>query len=55
MIAGLEEVSEGVVLIGDEVMNDVVPPAVAWQWSSSPYALYPHHDRGGEYGLRAEG
>ena len=28
MIAGLEEVSEGEVLIG--------PPAVAWQWSSSP-------------------
>ncbi len=36
MIAGLEEVSEGEVLIGDEVMNDVVPPAAAWRWSSSP-------------------
>ncbi len=36
MIAGLEEVSEGEVLIGDEVMNDVVPAAAAWRWSSSP-------------------
>ncbi len=47
MIAGLEEVSEGEVLIGDEVMNDVVPArrgsgdglpvlcalsAHAWRW-----------------------
>ena len=36
MIAGLEEVSEGEVLIGDEVMNDVVPARAAWRWSSSP-------------------
>lgn len=36
MIAGLEDISEGEVLIGDEVMNDVAPPTAAWRWCFSP-------------------
>ena len=42
MIAGLEEVSEGDVLIGDEVMNDVVPARRGVAMVFQSYALYPH-------------
>jgi multiple sugar transport system ATP-binding protein len=42
MIAGLEEVSEGEVLIGDEVMNDVVPAHRGVAMVFQSYALYPH-------------
>ncbi|HCJ6646912.1 TPA: sn-glycerol-3-phosphate ABC transporter ATP-binding protein UgpC [Klebsiella pneumoniae] len=42
MIAGLEEVSEGEVLIGDEVMNDVVPARRGVAMVFQSYALYPH-------------
>ena len=41
MIAGLEEVSEGEVLIGDEVMNDVVPAHRGVAMVFQSYALYP--------------
>ena len=42
MIAGLEEVSEGEVLIGDEVMNDVAPAHRGVSMLFQSYALYPH-------------
>ena len=42
MIAGLEEVSDGEVLIGDEVMNDVVPAHRGVAMVFQSYALYPH-------------
>ena len=42
MIAGLEEVSEGEVLIGNEVMNDVAPAHRGVSMVFQSYALYPH-------------
>ncbi len=42
MIAGLEEVSEGEVLIGDEVMNDIAPAHRGVSMVFQSYALYPH-------------
>ncbi|WP_437887527.1 ABC transporter ATP-binding protein [Phytobacter sp. V91] len=42
MIAGLEEVSDGEVLIGDEVMNDVAPAHRGVSMVFQSYALYPH-------------
>ncbi|NUW61490.1 ABC transporter ATP-binding protein [Cronobacter muytjensii] len=42
MIAGLEEVSDGEVLIGDEVMNDVAPAHRGVAMVFQSYALYPH-------------
>lgn len=42
MIAGLEEVSDGEVLIGDEVMNDVAPAHCGVAMVFQSYALYPH-------------
>ena len=57
MIAGLEEVSEGEVLIGDEVMNDVVPAHRGVAMVFQSYALYPHmtvaENMG--YGLKVNG
>ncbi len=38
----VEEVSEGEVLIGDEVMNDVVPARRGVAMVFQSYALYPH-------------
>lgn len=42
MIAGLEEISGGEVLIGDEVMNDVAPSHRGVAMVFQSYALYPH-------------
>lgn len=42
MIAGLEEVSDGQILIGDEVMNDVAPAHRGVAMVFQSYALYPH-------------
>ena len=42
MIAGLEEGSDGEVLIGDEVMNDVAPAHRGVSMVFQSYALYPH-------------
>ncbi|WP_336995636.1 ABC transporter ATP-binding protein [Leclercia sp. UBA7405] len=42
MIAGLEELSEGEVLIGNEVMNDVAPSHRGVAMVFQSYALYPH-------------
>ncbi len=55
MIAGLEEVSEGEVLIGDEVMNDVVPARRGVAMVFQSLCALSAHDGGREHGLRAEG
>ncbi len=55
MIAGLEEVSEGEVLIGDEVMNDVVPARRGVAMVFQSYALYPHMTVAENMGYGLEG
>jgi multiple sugar transport system ATP-binding protein len=42
MLAGLEEISEGRILIGDRVVNDVAPGARDVAMVFQSYALYPH-------------
>jgi ABC-type sugar transport system ATPase subunit len=42
MIAGLEDISEGQLLIGSEVVNDVPPKARDISMVFQSYALYPH-------------
>ncbi|WP_321386860.1 sn-glycerol-3-phosphate ABC transporter ATP-binding protein UgpC [uncultured Enterococcus sp.] len=42
MIAGLEDISEGQLLIGDKVMNDVAPKDRDIAMVFQNYALYPH-------------
>ena len=41
-LAGLEEISEGEVLIGDQVVNDVAPKDRDIAMVFQSYALYPH-------------
>src|SRR5262245_60840944 len=42
MIAGLEEISEGTISIGDRVVNDVAPKDRDIAMVFQNYALYPH-------------
>jgi multiple sugar transport system ATP-binding protein len=42
MVAGLEEISEGEILIGDRVVNDVTPKDRDLAMVFQNYALYPH-------------
>ena len=42
MVAGLEEVSDGIVRIGDRVVNDVAPKDRDIAMVFQNYALYPH-------------
>ena len=42
MIAGLEDISEGELKIGDTVMNDVAPKDRDIAMVFQNYALYPH-------------
>src|SRR5919108_99111 len=42
MIAGLEDISDGEILIGDEVVNDVPPKDRDIAMVFQNYALYPH-------------
>src|SRR4029079_161636 len=42
MIAGLEEISEGTLRIGDRVVNDVAPKDRDIAMVFQSYALYPH-------------
>ena len=42
MIAGLEEVSEGTITIGDRVVNDIPPKDRDIAMVFQNYALYPH-------------
>src|SRR5512134_1178481 len=41
-LAGLEEISEGRILIGDQVVNDVAPKDRDIAMVFQSYALYPH-------------
>ncbi len=42
MVAGLEEISEGVIRIGDRIVNDVAPKDRDIAMVFQNYALYPH-------------
>ena len=42
MLAGLEEISEGTISIGDEVVNDLTPKERDIAMVFQSYALYPH-------------
>ena len=42
MIAGLEEISDGEIMIGDDVVNDVAPKDRDIAMVFQSYALYPH-------------
>src|ERR1700742_3380854 len=42
MVAGLEEISEGVIRIGERVVNDVAPKDRDIAMVFQNYALYPH-------------
>src|SRR5438309_10424477 len=42
MVAGLEEISDGEVKIGDRVVNDVAPKDRDIAMVFQSYALYPH-------------
>ncbi len=42
MVAGLEEISEGTILIGERVVNDVTPKDRDIAMVFQNYALYPH-------------
>ena len=42
MVAGLEEISEGVIRIGDRVVNDLTPKRRDIAMVFQSYALYPH-------------
>lgn len=57
MIAGLEDVTEGEILIGDEVVNDVPPKERDIAMVFQSYALYPHMTvfENMSFGLRLRG
>jgi ABC-type sugar transport system ATPase subunit len=57
MIAGLEELSEGELRIGDQVVNDVEPAARGVAMVFQTYALYPHMsvEENMGFGLRMAG
>lgn len=57
LIAGLEEISDGEILIGDEVMNDVAPAHRGVAMVFQSYALYPHMTVAENigYGLKVNG
>ena len=42
LLAGLEEISEGRILIGDQVVNDIAPKDRDIAMVFQSYALYPH-------------
>src|SRR6201987_5327848 len=42
MLAGLEEISDGRILIGDRVVNNIAPGARNVAMVFQSYALYPH-------------
>ncbi len=57
MIAGLEEISEGELYIGDRLVNDLPPKERDIAMVFQSYALYPHMDVYGNlaFGLRLRG
>ena len=52
MIAGLEEISEGELFIGDRLVNDVAPKDRDIAMVFQNYALYPHMTVFREHGVR---
>src|SRR4051795_5336404 len=54
MVAGLEEISDGVIRIGDRVVNDVPPKNRDIAMVFQNYALYPHMSvyKNMEFGLK---
>ena len=54
MIAGLEDISEGEMRIGDQVVNNLAPRDRDIAMVFQNYALYPHMTVRAEHGLRAE-
>ena len=54
MIAGLEDITEGELRIGDRVVNQLAPKDRDIAMVFQNYALYPAHDRAREHGLPAE-
>ncbi|HEY4295999.1 MAG TPA: ATP-binding cassette domain-containing protein [Paraburkholderia sp.] len=54
MIAGLEDLSEGELHIGERLMNDVPAAARGVAMVFQSYALFPHMTRVRQHGVRAE-
>ena len=54
MIAGLEEISEGKLFIGDRLVNDVAPKDRDIAMVFQSYALYPHMNCIPEHGIWPE-
>jgi multiple sugar transport system ATP-binding protein len=54
MIAGLEEISDGEVYIGDRLVNDVAPKDRDIAMVFQNYALYPHMTVYRQHGFRTQ-
>ena len=54
MIAGLEDITDGELRIGGEVVNDKAPKDRDIAMVFQNYALYPHMTRAREHGVRAQ-
>ena len=54
MVAGLEDISGGQIVIGGTVVNDLPPRARDIAMVFQDYALYPHKSRLREHGVRPE-
>jgi multiple sugar transport system ATP-binding protein len=54
MVAGLEEISEGTIKIGERVVNNVLPKDRNIAMVFQNYALYPHMSVYKNMGVRAE-
>ena len=54
MVAGLEEISQGTIRIGDRVVNDLAPKDRGCAMVFQNYALYPHMNvyKNMSFGLR---
>ena len=54
MVAGLEEITDGEIRIGDRLVNNVPPKDRDIAMVFQNYALYPHMTRLRQHGLRPE-
>ena len=54
MVAGLEEISDGELYIGDKLVNDVAPKDRDIAMVFQNYALYPHMTVYRQHGVRPE-
>ena len=52
MVAGLEDITDGTISIGDRVVNDLTPKERDIAMVFQNYALYPHLSRRGQHRLR---